>query len=74
LTGEPVRFTNQAKELDGRWFDVYAFRLDACDSRKVAILLSDITNQKQAKESLRLSEERMRLATSAVPSTHGNLI
>ncbi len=59
LTGEPARFINQAKELDGRWFDVYAFRLGGCDSRKVAVLFTDITKQKQAEDALRQSEKRL---------------
>ena len=27
LPGEPERFTNEAKHLGGRWYDVYAFRV-----------------------------------------------
>ena len=29
LTGESIRFVDEARALDGRWFDVYAFRLGA---------------------------------------------
>lgn len=52
LTGEPVRFAGEAKELR-RWFDVYAFRLGGQDSRKVAVLFNDITERKQAEEAIR---------------------
>jgi PAS domain S-box-containing protein len=27
VTGESIRFIDEARALDGRWFDVYAFRL-----------------------------------------------
>ena len=59
LTGEAVRFVNEAKELN-RWFDVYAFRIGGPESRKVAILFSNITENKRAEEALRASEERFR--------------
>ena len=47
LTGQPVRFVNEAKALDGRWFDVNAFRLGGEGSRLVAVLFSDITERKR---------------------------
>ncbi|EAR21039.1 PAS domain S-box protein [Nitrococcus mobilis] len=49
LTGEPVRFTNEAKAL-ARWFDGYAFRLGGSKSRRVAVLFTDITERKRAEE------------------------
>src|ERR1700732_1179646 len=55
LTGEPVRFENQAAQLH-RWYDVYAFRVGKPGDRKVAILFKDITERKQAEEELRRSE------------------
>jgi PAS domain S-box-containing protein len=45
-TGEPVRFENQAVSL-GRWFDVYAFRVDGSGANRVAVLFSDITDRKR---------------------------
>ena len=59
LTGEPHRFVNEAKPLN-RWFDVYAFRLDGSDSRKVAVIFSDITERTRTAEALRQSEARFR--------------
>ena len=46
VTGEPIRFENEAKALN-RWFDVYAFRADDPGANKVAILFKDITDRKQ---------------------------
>jgi PAS domain S-box-containing protein len=62
-TGEPVRFEEEARAL-GRWFNVYAFRLDGPGSRKVAILFSDITESKQAEIALRKSEAMLRATQS----------
>ena len=48
LTGQSVRFVKEAKELNERWFDVFAFRLGAAESRKVAVLFSDISQRKHS--------------------------
>jgi len=47
LTGEPMRFENEAKQL-GRWYDVYAFRVEDPKHRRVGILFNDITERKRA--------------------------
>jgi PAS domain S-box-containing protein len=55
LTGEPMHFENEAKEL-GRYYDVHAYRIGDAESRKVAILFNDITERKRAEETqLRLA-------------------
>ena len=59
LTGEPVRFTNQAKALDGRWFDVYALRLGGPPSARVALLFSDISARKGSEQALLESNEEL---------------
>jgi PAS domain S-box-containing protein len=51
LTGEPARFVNEAKALN-RWFDVSAFRLGGPESRKVAILFSDVSESKNKEAEL----------------------
>ena len=57
LTGEPVRFVNEAKGLD-RWFDLYAFRVGGAGSLKVAVLFTNITERKRAEaEILSLNQE-----------------
>ena len=53
-TGEPERFQHAAEFLDGRFFDVYAFRIGVPEERKVAILFTDITRRREVeKERLR---------------------
>ncbi len=47
LTGEPMRFENEAKQL-GRWYDVYAFRVEDPKRRRVGIIFNDITERKRA--------------------------
>ena len=59
LTGDPARFENGSEPM-GRWFDVYAFRIGGEESRKVALLFSDITERRRYEERLRRSEERYR--------------
>jgi len=63
LTGEPVRFQNRSKVL-GRWFDVYAFRVEAPELRKVAVLFTDITQQREADDALHAAQ--VQLADHAV--------
>jgi len=45
LTGEATRFEH-GSEVMGRWFDVYAFRIEQPENRKVALLFKDITERK----------------------------
>lgn len=59
-TGEPMKFVSQAKAL-GRWFEVYAYRLGGPESRQVATLFTDITDQMNAEEAIRQRDERIRL-------------
>jgi PAS domain S-box-containing protein len=66
-TGEPIRFSHQAKVLGERWFDVYAFRLGGEGSRRVAILFSDISARKQYENRLIESEARFRELADAMP-------
>ena len=56
LTGEPIRFADRAEAMDGRWFDVYAFRIGGRESRKVAVLFSDGTERKHVEMELRLAK------------------
>ena len=62
VTGEPVRFTHEANALDGRWFDLYAFRVGGRDSCKVAVLFTNITERKRVESKL---NEAIAVAKSA---------
>jgi len=52
LTGEPVRFINEARALN-RWYDVYAYRVGKPGDRHVAIVFNDISAYKRAQDELR---------------------
>jgi PAS domain S-box-containing protein len=58
-TGEPVRFES-GSDVMGRWFDVYAFPAGHPAERKVALLFSDISEQKRAEQEIQASRERFR--------------
>ncbi|MBE9607062.1 PAS domain-containing protein [Acetobacteraceae bacterium H6797] len=59
-TGESLRFEETSSALDGRVFDLYAFRVGDPEARKVAVLFQDITSQRMAEAALRESEEMLR--------------
>jgi len=52
LTGEPLRFGNEARALN-RWYDAYAYRVGKPEDRQVAIVFNDISGHKRAEEALR---------------------
>jgi PAS domain S-box-containing protein len=52
LTGKPIRFVNEAKQLN-RWYYVYAFKVGNPENREVAILFSDITKFKESENKLK---------------------
>lgn len=66
LTGEQARFEFEVKSgiLKG-WYSTYALRICGSEEHRVAIFFSNITEAKEAEQSLRHSEERMRLATES---------
>jgi PAS domain S-box-containing protein len=43
-TGEPIRFTNEATIMQ-QWFNLYAFRVGGPESRQVAVLFNNVTDQ-----------------------------
>jgi PAS domain S-box-containing protein len=67
-TGKPVRFDQGAAGL-GRWYDVYAFRIDDPALRRVAILFNDVTARKHAEQALYASEARYRALAHATTNS-----
>jgi PAS domain S-box-containing protein len=55
-TSESVRFESGSEAL-GRWFDVFAFPLPGTDPPQIAVLFSDITDRKAAREAVRRAAE-----------------
>ncbi|MBC7682961.1 MAG: PAS domain S-box protein, partial [Ferruginibacter sp.] len=72
LTGESVRFVHDTKALGNFCYDVYALKVGGPDSRKVAVLFSDITERQRTEEALRASEEQFRATfeTAAIGIVH----
>ncbi len=58
LTGLPIRLESEVKSI-GRWFDVYAFRLGQPESRKVALLFSNVTKRRRVQEALFRAHEEL---------------
>ncbi len=58
LTGEPERFVSEARGLKS-WFDVYAFRLGGPESRKVAILFTNITERRETEIALIVAKDEI---------------
>ncbi len=67
-TGEPTRFT-QGSVAMGRWFDVYGFRIGDHTSKKVALLFTDISEQKRNQFELIEKDKQLRniIHTAPVP-------
>ncbi|MCC9604997.1 PAS domain S-box protein [Blastopirellula sp. JC733] len=65
-SGESIRFVQEAKALDGRWFDVYAFRVGQEGSPHVAILFTDITERRKSEIERQESELRFRTLVEQV--------
>ncbi|MFH5802125.1 GAF domain-containing protein [Haladaptatus sp. CMAA 1911] len=62
-TGESQRVETTGEPLIDGWFDVRVFPYGGSDSRQVAVLIEDITEQKETEAALRENEKRLRLAT-----------
>ena len=64
LTGQPIRFTNEAKELN-RYYDVFAFPVGEGKIRKVGILFNDISQRKSLEKQLHDSERLAAIGATA---------
>jgi signal transduction histidine kinase len=72
VTGEPVRFENEAAALN-RWYTVYAFRVGAPEKHHVAILFYDITEKRRTEEALRLSVEQLKESNTRLSEANRTL-
>ncbi len=59
-TGAAIRFTEASEALAGRCFELYAFRLGSADSRRVAVLFTNVTERERTEAALHKSEEALR--------------
>lgn len=66
LSGAPVRFVNEAKAMGGLWFDLYAFRVGGADSRKVAVIFTEISRRKKIEEELTAKARLLDLTHDAI--------
>jgi PAS domain S-box-containing protein len=64
VTGEPMRFTNEARALN-RWYDVFAFPVGKGKIRKVGILFNDITQRRNLEKQLQDSERLAAIGATA---------
>ncbi|VXC35877.1 PAS domain S-box protein [Sphingomonas sp. 8AM] len=73
LTGQSKRFTLPAEALNGRWYEVFAYRVGDPADRLVAILFSDITERRVTESRLKASEEHQRGLNASLRSSEANL-
>lgn len=72
-TGEAVRFALPAHALNGRWYEVFAYRVGDPDERLVAVLFSDVTERRMKEADLHESEERLRAANATLRASQVRL-
>lgn len=58
VTGKPMRFVKKAKSIN-KWHNILAFKIGGNDSRTVAVLGHDITEQKKAEAERALAVEKL---------------
>ena len=63
LKGETVRYENRAEGLN-RWFDVYAAPVEPVGGGRFVVVVNDVTERRQAEETLRDAAERARRGRS----------
>ena len=73
LTGTPARFALPAQALNGRWYEVFAYRVGTPGERLVAILFSDTTERRAQEARLKASEEHLRSLNATLRGSEQNL-
>ncbi|WP_277980168.1 PAS domain S-box protein [Sphingomonas phyllosphaerae] len=73
LTGESARFALPAQALDSRWYEVFAYRVGEPEERKVAILFSDVSQQRNNDAKIKASEEYLRSVNATLHKSEANL-
>lgn len=68
LTGEAIRFVQQAHSLNARWFDLFACRVGAPDKRRVAVLFTDVTETRRATNALSIARTELNEIINLAPS------
>jgi PAS domain S-box-containing protein len=58
-TGKPKRFVHEARALDHRWFDVYAFCLGGPRNPRVAVLFNNITERRKSEQALLTAKNKI---------------
>jgi len=59
-TGKQLRLLDQSKALDGRWFEITAFRVGEPGQNRVAALFENVTQRRQADLVMQQNAERLR--------------
>jgi PAS domain S-box-containing protein len=72
LTGEAVSFEEHASGM-GRWYDVYAFRVDDPEYHHVAVLFDDITAKKRVEDDLKHSMDQLNETNARLSETNRKL-
>ncbi|WP_410510063.1 PAS domain S-box protein [Methanosarcina hadiensis] len=67
LTGGSVQFESRIEDVD-RWFDVRILRIGDEYSRKVAVIVKDITERKKAEETLLNERARLQAIIDTIPA------
>lgn len=73
-TGESRRFKEDSEALDGRTFNLFAFRVGDPKERMVAVLFQDITEQRRGEKILRESEDRLRVLVAELQHRVRNML
>jgi two-component system CheB/CheR fusion protein len=72
-TGQPIRF-ERGLVTQGRYLELYAFKVDDETGRRVGVIFQDITERKRAEAALRASEERLQVLVAELQHRTRNLL